>query len=967
MASMRQLEHIRDSRADYAQRLAHILSSSGRAELRHSAAIALLAYIKCKWSESRASQQDAGAIRVGCFQCLCREPSDAVARQLALCVAILARKDMGSRWPMALKCVADAVSQCGDDSLMWLRGSMALRCVCEQLAAKALARRAFVADLAPKFLSLCVQHMWKRAAPRALTWPRAHAVMLLCYDTLALLFRYGLESDAALAAPWRAALALLAEPLGEWLRVAGANSSDGNEANARAQILVKRTLRLYAGVVHAQPFGMVALLAPALQLCCRLLLAGRRRTGDSVALAALRFVVQVLDTPRYQVKRRAYADDERTRDAERAIRSAQLDAKPLVGSLIFEHMRLRADEMRELADEPERSVIDERDDHWQYDPRLCARHLLGMLLARYSDAVAPCVMQAVDLAMERQQPPRPRHLDACWSAVGVGFDALYDRIDFAQWLRAELLPRATLPRRGAPSSAIGAAALLRRRIAWLVAQWAGRMRAPQRAGAYRAMLTLMSDGSREAADGAPPNSLAVRLQAAMSMVELVDFDFEPADFASLLAPCMRALFGVIDATESSEAKRAVLETVSVLVARYGKRMSAHAAPLVQLLGALWARSARLGLLRQSILRVLSSLMRALSGGADSGAALCARIVPVVAFSVDVRQRDSLYLLGDGLALWHDTLRQVPSLSAELARLFDERLGAVVAHTLEYVELSMRIVEAYALVGGNAFVLASPPRLGALVKMLGHCVKRARVEALPSVLANVALLLQLDDGKAATPLLAPLVGHLPSLLLSSSPSSSASTRHAVFTVLARTLLHHPSAFARLFCCGESCVGALGRLLDVWLDAFDAMPSGSQLRKLSALALISLVTSTSEAIASRVPQIVDVVVSSLADVEVGAEGRRGYDFYAVECSSSSASSSSSPSQPVSAFYASKMRVHRVDPMHRHNLRQFAVAKLKQCNHTNRIDPSLLNQLCTYSFVSVANSKLEKRKKKRSSRIV
>ncbi|CAI5943992.1 unnamed protein product [Closterium sp. NIES-64] len=97
------------------------------------------------------------------------------------------------------------------------------------------------------------------------------------------------------------------------------------------------------------------------------------------------------------------------------------------------------------------------------------------------------VMGAVRLTADTDGPVTPALLlkDACYDAVGVACYDLHDLVDFRTWFTTALLPDMACRH---PNARI-----LRRRAAWMVGQWVGKVEGDLCVPAYQALISLLPD------------------------------------------------------------------------------------------------------------------------------------------------------------------------------------------------------------------------------------------------------------------------------------------------------------------------------------------------------------------------------------------------------------------------------------------------------------------------------------------
>jgi hypothetical protein len=128
---------------------------------------------------------------------------------------------------------------------------------------------------------------------------------------------------------------------------------------------------------------------------------------------------------------------------------------------------------------------------------------------------------------------------------------------------------------------------------------------------------------------------------------------------------------------------------------------ACAGKVLPLLPAIWSATADEVIIRPHIITIVKGIVVA---AASDSAGLWPFVLPVISHSVDVRHSESLTLAGDGLQLWLEVLHHAPTYTSELANMYPSLL-AMLENDMEHVEVILKLIEAYIVLGNTAFIRA----------------------------------------------------------------------------------------------------------------------------------------------------------------------------------------------------------------------------------------------------------------------
>jgi hypothetical protein len=504
-------------------------------------------------------------------------------------------------------------------------------------------------------------------------------------------------------------------------------------------------------------------------------------------------------------------------------------------------------------------------------PRLAAR-------LRAADTACPpgaaaALAAGAGAAAPRAYAPAVLAKEAAYAAAAAAAYELHDSVDFSAWLRGVLLPEL--------ADAAPAAAPLRRAAARVAAAWVPRAARADRPPLYAALAAALA-----APDAAVALAAAAALRALVDDWEFREDEFEP--FAAEVFACLAAL---LRAAEELETQSELFALLDLAVERLGDAARAHAPALLALLPGVWATGEAHALLRVQVLGTLARLVAALG---DESPAAHALVGPALALAADPAGADALNLLEDGLQLWLVALRCAPATTPVLLDPLP-LLAAVLARPTEHLPLAARVATSALLLGGPELVRS--PAGAALGAALGAAVGDVSERGAAALLPALEAALRVDPERAPAALAPALRALLLSLLTPREARAPTRVTALALAVFARLALGNPTALLALAAEAAPALPsrppadavlaaadagadpgqrALLALIDVWLDAFDAVGAPAA-RKLSALALAALLGAPlpTAAIAARLPALSAALTGAWCQLEAGAVAGEGAD--------------------------------------------------------------------------------------------
>lgn len=325
------------------------------------------------------------------------------------------------------------------------------------------------------------------------------------------------------------------------------------------------------------------------------------------------------------------------------------------------------------------------------------------------------------------------------------------------------------------------------------------------------------------------------------------------------------------------------------------------------------------MLRCAILTTLIHLIQGL--GADSKN-LYPFLLPIIQLSTDVSQPPHVYLLEDGLELWLVTLENSPCLTPELLRIF-QNMSALLELSSENLRTCFKIINAYIFLSSSEFLQVYS---GDLCRSFCELLKDITTEGQVQVLKVVENVLKVNPALGPQ-MFQPL---LPSVFRGIIDGERYPVVMSTYLgVIGRVLLQNASFFSLLLSqmageCGQELDQLLGNMIEMWVDRMDNITQPER-RKLSALALLSLLPSDNSVIQDKFCGIINISVEGLHDVMTEDPETRTYKDCMLMSHFEEPKVTEDEEPPTEQDKRKKMLALK-DPVHTVSLQQFVYEKLK-----------------------------------------
>uniref|UniRef100_A0A8D0MMQ3 Importin-11 n=1 Tax=Sus scrofa TaxID=9823 RepID=A0A8D0MMQ3_PIG len=789
------------------------------------------------------SEEEKSTLRAGLITNF-NEPINQIATQIAVLIAKVARLDCPRQWPELIPTLIESVKV--QDDLRQHRALLTFYHVTKTLASKCLAAdRKLFYDLASGIYSFACS-LWNHHT-----------------DTFLQQVSSGNEA-AVLSSLERTLLSLkvlrkltvngFVEPHKN-MEVMVSERSDllfcrsiGTDNVCRERL--EKTIILFTKVLldflDQHPFSFTPLIQRSLEFSVSYVFT---EVGEGVTFE--RFIVQCMNLIKMIVKNYAYKPSKNFEDSSpetleaHKIKMAFFTYPTLTEicrRLVSHYFLLTEEELTMWEEDPEGFTVEETGgDSWKYSLRPCTEVLFIDIFHEYNQTLTPVLLEMMQTL---QGPTNVEDMnallikDAVYNAVGLAAFELFDSVDFDQWFKNQLLPELqVVHNRYKP---------LRRRVIWLIGQWISvKFKSDLRPMLYEAICNLLQD-----------QDLVVLFFNCSSPVD--DFEFRTDQFLPYLETMFTLLFQLLQQVTECDTKMHVLHVLSCVIERVNVQIRPYVGCLVQYLPLLWKQSEEHNMLRCAILTTLIHLVQGL--GADSKN-LYPFLLPVIQLSTDVSQPPHVYLLEDGLELWLVTLENSPCITPELLRIF-QNMSPLLELSSENLRTCFKIINGYIFLSSTEFLQTYAVGLcQSFCELLEEITSEGQVQVLKVV----------ENALKVNPVLGPQMFQpiLPCVFTGIIEGERYPVVMSTYLgVMGRVLLQNTSFFssllnemARTF--NQEMDQLLGNMIEMWVDRMDNITQPER-RKLSALALLSLLPSDNSVIQDKFCGIINISVEGLHDV-------------------------------------------------------------------------------------------------------
>ncbi|KAM4808983.1 importin-11 [Rhinophrynus dorsalis] len=865
------------------------------------------------------SEEEKSTLRVGLITNF-NEPINQIATQIAVLIAKVARLDCPKQWPELIPTLIESVKV--QDDLRQHRALLTFYHVTKTLSSKRLAAdRKLFQDLAAEIYSFACS-LWNHHTDTFLQQictggdPAAINSLertLLSLKVLRKLTVHGFTEPLQNAEVMGFLHGIFVR-LRQFLEC---SRSIGVEHVCRERLekIIILFTKVLLDFLEQHPFSFIPLIQQSLEFAVSYVFT---EAGDGIVFE--RFIVQCMSLIKLIVKNDSYKPSKNYEDSKpETIKAHQIKQlfftyptlTEICRRLVTHYFLLSDEELTMWEEDPEGFAVEESGgDSWKYSLRPCSEVLFIDIFHENSQTLTPVLLDMVETIKG------PTHVDdmnalrikeTVYNAVGLAAYELFDSVDFDEWFKSQLL--------GELQVGHDRYKLLRRRVIWLIGQWISvKFKSDLRPLLYEAILTLLQD-----------QDLVVRIETATTLklnilwTRMDDFEFRTEQFLPYLESIFSLIFQLLQQVTQCDTKMQVLHVLSCVIERVHMQIRPFVGCLVQYLPLLWKQSEEHNMLRCAILSAFVHLVKGL--GEDSKN-LYPFLLPIIQLSTDVSQPPHVYLLEDGLELWLVTLENCPSVTPELLRIF-QNMTALLELSSENLLICFKIINAYIFSASSEFLQMFGANLcQSFMELLKDITNEGQVEVL-KVVENV-----LKVNPVVGPQLFQAV--LPPVFRGIIDGERYPVVMATYLGIAgRVLLQNASCFSSLLYqisqeCNCEVDQILGSLIEMWVDRMDNITQPER-RKLSALALLSLLPSASNVIQDKFCGIVNICVESLHDVMTEDPETNTYKDCMLMSHIEDPQVTEDEEPPTEQDKRKRMLALR-DPVHAVSLQQYVYEKLK-----------------------------------------
>lgn len=860
------------------------------------------------------SEEEKTTLRAGLITNF-NEPVNQIATQISVLIAKVARVDCPRQWPELIPTLVESVKV--QDDLQQHRALLTFYHVTKTLASKRLAAdRKLFYDLTSSIYSFTCS-LWSHHTDTFLQQicrgDEAAAANSLERTLLSLKVLRKLTVHGFVEPHWNAEvmgfLHAVFERLKQFLEC-----SRSIRAESICRDRLEKTIILFTKVLldflDQHPFSFTALIQRSLEFSVSYVFT---EAGEGVVFE--QFIVQCMNLIKMIVKNYAYKPSKNIEDSSpetleaHKIKTAFFTYPTLMEicrRLVTQYFLLTKEELTMWEEDPESFTVEETGgDSWKYSLRPCTEVLFIDIFHEYNQTLTPVLLEMVHNLQGSTNMENTNAIlikDAVYNAIGLAAYELFDSVDFDQWFKNQLLAELQVSHDSYKP--------IRRRVIWLIGQWISvKFKSDLRPVLYEAIRNLLQD-----------RDLVVRIETATTLKLTVDdFEFRTDQFLPYLESMFTLLFQLLQEVTQCDTKMHVLHVLSCVIERVNMQIRPYVGCLVQYLPLLWKQSEEHNMLRCAILTTLIHLVQGL--GADSKN-LYPFLLPVIQLSTDVSQPPHVYLLEDGLELWLVTLENSPCLTPELLRIF-QNMSALLELSSENLKNCFKIINAYIFLSSSEFL-----------QMYAADLCRSFCELLKDITTEgqVQVLKVVENVLKVNPVLGPQMFQplLPSVFRGIIDGERYPVVMSTYLgIMGRVLLQNARFFSLLLSqmsceLGQELDQILGNMIEMWVDRMDNITQPER-RKLSALALLSLLPSLNGVIQDKFCGIINISVEGLHDV-MTEDSETGTYKDCMLMSHFEEPKATEDEEPPTEQDKRKKLLALKDPVHTVSLQQFIYEKLK-----------------------------------------
>ncbi|PLW18863.1 hypothetical protein PCASD_16799 [Puccinia coronata f. sp. avenae] len=326
-----------------------------------------------------------------------------------------------------------------------------------------------------------------------------------------------------------------------------------------------------------------------------------------------------------------------------------------------------------------------------FDVRSCAANVLTALLSGYPHEISNVILHLCSDLYSQDQTDLPTLLQYESIYFGIGLAAHHfaqaaSGFNLNEWITLKFMPVLC------QTEASGA--ILRRRIAWVLGQFAKQdLDRTVQSSIYVALRCLLEN---------PSNDLAVKLATCRALKATANWETAEAESDTILPHLeifIQQISRLLNSVENLESQKVLTETLRLVIEKGRSNIVPYALELTNIMACLWQQVGESpsknnigNHLHNAIIVTISALVEAIGPCSQE---YHATIIVFVEHSINPQNPSSIYLQEDGLILWLAMARQTETLTPSLSKLLFG-LAALIQDASDSLGILLKILQSYLL-------------------------------------------------------------------------------------------------------------------------------------------------------------------------------------------------------------------------------------------------------------------------------
>ncbi|EFP85369.2 uncharacterized protein PGTG_11538 [Puccinia graminis f. sp. tritici CRL 75-36-700-3] len=326
-----------------------------------------------------------------------------------------------------------------------------------------------------------------------------------------------------------------------------------------------------------------------------------------------------------------------------------------------------------------------------FDVRSCSANVLTGLLCCYPHEISNVILHLYsDLhAQDPNDLPTLLQYESIYFGIGLAahhFAQASSGFNLDNWITQKFMP--------VLCQTETSGAILRRRIAWVLGQFAKQdLDCKLQSSVYVALSCLLEN---------PSNDIAVKLATCRALKATANWEAvepEPDTILPHLEMFIKQISGLLSSVENLESQKILTETLRLVIEKARLNITPYALELVNILACLWQQVGESpsknnigNHLHNAIIVTISALVEAIGPSSQD---YHPTIIVFVEHSINPNNPSSIYLQEDGLILWLAIARQAETLTPSLTKLLFA-LATLIGDASDSLGILLKILQSYLL-------------------------------------------------------------------------------------------------------------------------------------------------------------------------------------------------------------------------------------------------------------------------------